>query len=120
LAASALSPFASVDKQRGHVVDERARAARADAVHALLRRSAEISDLRILAAKLHDCIRLRDQLIHGRRAGDDLLHEWQADALWATAHARRAGEREGELLRPPTIFFSEAKLPRSAASISEK
>ena len=81
------------------MIDERSRAARADAVHALFRRVAEIRDLRVLAAKLHDCIRLRNELLHGRRAGNDLLHERQADAL-GDAHARRACEREGELLLP--------------------
>ena len=79
------------------MIDERSRAARADAVHALLRRVSEIRDLRVLAAELHDGIRLRNELLHGRRAGDDLLHERQADAL-GNAHARRACKRKGELL----------------------
>ena len=82
-------------EERGHVVDERARAARADAVHALLRRVAEIRDLRVLAAELDDGVRLRDELLDGCGAGDDLLHERQADAL-GDAHAGRArqGKRE--------------------------
>ena len=79
------------------MVDERARTARADAIHALLRCRAEVRDLRILAAELDDRVRLRDEFLDGRRAGDDFLHKWQADAL-GDAHASRARQCEIELL----------------------
>ena len=79
------------------MIDERARAARTDAIHALLRRRAEVRDLRILAAELDDRVRLRNEFLDGRRAGDDLLHEWQADAL-GNAHAGRARQSKVEFL----------------------
>ena len=100
------------------MVDERARAARADAVHALLRRVAEIRDLRVLAAELHDRIRLRDELLHSGRAGDDLLHERQADAL-GDAHARGAREREGELLLADDLLQRGEILMKRMADLRE-
>ena len=84
-------------KKRRHMVDERARAPCADAVHALLRRRAEVRDFRILAAELDNRVRLRDEFLDGRRAGDDLLHEWQADAL-GDAHAGRTRQCEIKFL----------------------
>ena len=51
-------------KKRRHVIDERTRATRTDAVHALFRRIAEVRYLGVLAAKLNDCIRLGNQRPH--------------------------------------------------------
>ena len=81
-----VEPLGIGRQERGHVIDERARAAGADAVHALLRRIAEVRDLRILAAELDDGIRLRDELFDRCGTGDDLLYEGQANAL-SDAHA---------------------------------
>ena len=97
LGCEVIEPLGIGGKQRRHMVDERARAARADAVHALLRRIAEVRDFRVLAAELHNGIRLRDQLFDGSRAGDDFLHERQADAL-GNAHASRARQGERKFL----------------------
>ena len=100
------------------MVDERARAARADAVHALLRRVAEIRDLRVLAAELDDGVRLRDELLDGCGTGDDLLHERQADAL-GDAHARGAREREGELLLADDLLQRGEILMKRMADLRE-
>ena len=82
-------------EQRRHVVDKRARTARADAVHTLLGGIAEIRDLGILAAELDRRRRLRNEAAHGGGAGNNLLHKRQSDAL-GNAHARRARERKRE------------------------
>ena len=92
-----VQPFRVRRQERRHMIDERARAARTDAIHALLRRRAEVRDLRILAAELDNRVRLRDEFLDSRRARDDLLHEWQADAL-GDAHASRARQCEVEFL----------------------
>ena len=44
-------------QQRGHLIDKRARAARAGAVHAYLHRALQEQDFRILAAQLDDDVR---------------------------------------------------------------
>ncbi len=103
-------------QQRGHVVDERARAARADAVHALLRRVTEIRDFRILAAELHDRVRLRDKLAHGRGAGDNLLHKRQADTLRDT-HARRARQGKAEMFFPDDLLEVRQVLLQGIANL---
>ena len=100
------------------MVDERARAARADAVHALLRRVAEIRDLRVLAAELDDGVRLRDELLDGCGAGDDLLHERQADAL-GDAHAGRARQGKRELLLTDDGFQMRQILLQGVADLGE-
>ena len=92
-----VQPFRVRRQERRHMIDERARAARTDAIHALLRRRAEVRDLRILAAELDNRVRLRDEFLDSRRARDDLLHEWQADAL-GDAHAGRTRQCEIEFL----------------------
>ena len=51
-------------KKRRHVIDERTRAARTDAVHALFGRITEVRHLGVLAAKLNDGIRLGNQRPH--------------------------------------------------------
>ena len=90
-------------EERRHVIDERSRAARADTVHALLRRVAEIGNLRIFAAELHCGRRLGDKTAHCRGTRDDFLHERQSDTL-CDAHARRAGQREREFRRADDLL----------------
>ena len=84
-------------EQRCHMIDEGARSACADTVHALLRRIPEIRDLCILAAQFHHGIRPRNHLLHRRRACNDLLHKGQPDTL-CNAHTRGASERKGKAL----------------------
>ena len=81
-------------QQRGHLVDERARAAGAGAVHALLDALVEVDDLGVLAAELDGDIGRGDQGLHGALARDDLLHELQAEPL-AEQKTARAGDGAG-------------------------
>ena len=83
-------------QQRGHLVDERAGAAGARAVHALLDAGVEVDDLGVLAAQLDGHIRLRDERFHCTLARDDLLHELQAEPLREQKPAR-TGDGAGHL-----------------------
>ena len=60
-------------EQGCHLVDERARAAGAGAVHALLDAVIEVDDLGVLAAQLDGDIGGRDEGLDGALAGDDFL-----------------------------------------------
>ena len=89
-------------KKRRHVIDERTGAARAYTVHSLLRRAAEIRDFRVLSAEFHRRVRLWNQRLHRRSAGNDFLHERKPDAL-CNAHARRARQGKGKTLRAHNV-----------------
>ncbi len=73
-ASSSSSDGRNVQQDR-HLVDERAGAARAGAVHALLQLAGQEYDLRVLAAQLNDNIGLRN--VHADRlaGGEHLLHK---------------------------------------------
>ena len=58
-----------------HLVDERAGAARAGAVHALLGGGVQVGELGVLAAQLDDDVDLGVEALGGLGAGDDLLDE---------------------------------------------
>ena len=62
-------------EQGSHLIDEGTRAARADAVHALVDAAGEVDDLCVLAAELNRDIRLRRNRLESGRDRDDLLHE---------------------------------------------
>ena len=79
-----------VQKAR-HLVDERARAARARAVHALLDAVVEVDDLGVLAAELDGDVGLGDEGLDGALAGDDLLDELEVEPL-GKQQAARAGD----------------------------
>ncbi len=68
-------------QERGHLVDERAGAAGADAVHPLIDAAGEIDDLGVLAAQLDRHVRLRRIILQGGRHGDDLLNEGDVQML---------------------------------------
>ena len=68
-------------QQSGHLVDERARAAGAGAVHALLDAVIEVDDLGVLAAQLDGDVGGRDEGLDGAFAGDDLLDKLQVEPL---------------------------------------
>lgn len=68
-------------QQGCHLVDERAGAAGARAVHALLDARVEVDDLGVLAAELDGDVGLRDQGLHRALARDNLLHELEAEPL---------------------------------------
>ena len=73
---------AGIGVQQGcHLVDERARAAGAGAVHALLDAVVEIDDLGVLAAQLDGDIGGWDEGLDGALAGDDLLDKLQIEPL---------------------------------------
>ena len=71
----AVQPLGVRLQERGHLVDERAGAACADAVHALLQPAAEVDDLRILTAQLNGDVRLRGNGLQAGGHGNDLLHK---------------------------------------------
>ena len=90
-------------QKRGHLVDERAGAARAGTVHALLDALVEVDDLGVLAAQLDGDVGFGDERLHRRLGRDDLLHELDAEPL-RQKQAARAGDGDGhhlvaELLR---------------------
>ncbi|KFI71358.1 hypothetical protein BMIN_1524 [Bifidobacterium minimum] len=79
-------------EQRGHLVDEGPRSARARAIHPLLGRGFEIGDLRVLAAELDDDVGPGNPLIDGAGLGDDLLDEGKTE-LVGQSQAARPGDR---------------------------
>ena len=90
---------AGIGVQQGcHLVDERARAAGAGAVHALLDAVVEVDDLGVLAAQLDGDIGGRDEGLDGTLAGDDLLNKLQVEPL-GQQKAARAGDGAGHLGR---------------------
>ena len=82
-------------QQHRHLVDERAGAARAAAVHALVQAMVEEDHLRVLAAQLDHHAGVRLVAPHGLAGGIDLLHEGDARGL-GHAQTRRAADRGGE------------------------
>ena len=78
-------------QKSGHLVDERAGAAGADAVHALLEPALEVDDLGVLTAKLDGDVHLRRDALKRLRDGDDLLHEGDAERLGKVDRARAGG-----------------------------
>ena len=90
---------AGIGVQQGcHLIDERARAAGASAVHALLDAVIEVDDLGVLAAQLDGDIGGRDEGLDGTLAGDDLLDKLQVEPLGQQQTAR-AGNGAGHLGR---------------------
>ena len=86
---------ASVGVEQGrHLVDERARAAGAGAVHALFDAVVEVDDLRVFAAEFDDDVGLRNEGLNGGFARDDLLNEVDAEPL-REQKAARAGDGDG-------------------------
>ena len=85
-------------QQSGHLIDERARAAGAGAVHALLDAVVKVDDLGVLAAQLDGDIGGRDKGLDGAFAGDDLLDKLQVEPLGQQQTAR-AGDGAGHLGR---------------------
>ena len=85
-------------QQSGHLVDERARATGAGAVHALLNAIIEVDDLGVLAAQLDGDIGGRNEGLDGTLAGDDLLDKLQIEPL-GQQQAARAGDGTGHLGR---------------------
>ena len=68
-------------EQGRHLVDERTGAAGAGAVHALFDAVVEVNDLRVFAAQLDGDVGFRDERLDRRLAGDDFLHEFDAEPL---------------------------------------
>ena len=90
---------ARVGVQQGrHLVDERARAAGAGTVHALLDAVIEVDDLGVLAAQLDSHVGCRDEGLDGALAGDNLLDKLQVEPL-GQQQAARAGNSAGHLSR---------------------
>ena len=85
-------------QQSGHLIDERARAAGAGAVHALLDAVIEVDDLGILTAQLDGDIGGRDKGLDGAFAGDDFLDKLQLEPL-GQQQTTRAGNGAGHLGR---------------------
>ena len=77
----------------GHLVDKRARAACARAVHAHLGSVCKKQNFRVLAAQLNHNIRAGHIAVGRNAGGIYLLHKGDA-AAFGKAHARRAGQRK--------------------------
>ena len=75
-----------------HLVDERARAARAGAVHALLDAVVEVDDLGVLATELDGDVSLRNECLDGALARNDLLDELEVEPL---GEQKAAGTGDG-------------------------
>ena len=96
---SELVEAARVGVQQGcHLIDERARAAGAGAVHALLDAVVKVDDLGVLAAQLDGDIGGRDEGLDGTLAGNDLLDKLQVEPL-GQQQAARTGDGAGHLGR---------------------
>ena len=85
-------------QQGGHLIDKRARAAGAGAVHALLDAVIEVDDLGVLAAQLDGDVGSGDESLDGALAGDDLLDKLQVEPL-GKQQAARTGDGTGHLGR---------------------
>ena len=83
-------------QERGHLVDERAGAACADAVHALLQPAAEVDDLRILTTQLNGDVRLRGNGLQAGGHGDDLLYKANVQGL-AKVDGAGAGDLQAQV-----------------------
>ena len=92
-------------QKRRHLVDERAGAAGADAVHALLKRRTEVDDLRVLAAELDGHVGLRSLAPQRVRDSHDLLHKWDTERL-----GEIDGARAGDLRPQGTVPHLLARL----------
>ena len=84
-------------QKRRHLVDERARAARAGTVHALLDAVFEVDDLSVLAAELDGHVGFGDEGFDRGFARDDLLHELDAEPL-SQKQSARAGDGDRHAL----------------------
>ena len=82
-------------QEHRHLVDERAGAARAAAVHALVQTAIKEDHLRVLAAQLDHHAGIRLVAAHGLAGGVDLLHKGNAGGL-GHAQTCRAADRGGE------------------------
>ena len=92
----AVQPLGVRLQERGHLVDERASAACADAVHALLQPAAEVDDLRILTAQLNGDVRLRGNDLQAGGHGNDLLHKADVQGL-AEVDGAGAGDLQAQV-----------------------
>src|SRR5450759_3661159 len=103
-------------QEAGHLVDERARTARARTGHPLLDDGVEERDLRVLAAELDDDVGLRLEALDRGRTGDDLLDELHAHQV-GDAEAGRAGDRAVEGLVREGLGDLVEQGPEGAASV---
>ena len=103
--------FHSNIEERSHLVDERACAACAGAVHALIYAAVKEYYLGILAAEFYHASGLRRKGAHDLRSCEYFLHKGDIDAL-RKAETRRAGYGDAHRLaaRNAAGFFNE--LPR--------
>ena len=85
-------------QQSCHLIDERARAAGAGAVHALLDAVVKVDDLGVLAAQLDGDIGGRDEGLDGTLTGNYLLDKLQVEPL-RQQQAARTGNGAGHLGR---------------------
>ena len=95
-------------EERRHLVDERARAARAAAVHALFGSARHENDLGVLPAQLHRRVRIRIQFADGAVCRLHLLHERDLSAL-SDAKSCRARDTRLESIRNGADLFQFAQ-----------
>ena len=66
-------------KQRGHLIDEGARAAGAGLVHAQVDAASEVENLRVLAAEFNGNVRLGGQFGNTAGGGDNFLNKCESE-----------------------------------------
>ena len=103
-------------EQRGHLVDERARAAGAVAVHAVFVAAGQIGNLRVFAAQLDNDVRLGVIGADGLRAGDDFLNEGDAQVV-CQGDAAGACNGNGDLLVTENLIGILQQIPHLLANV---
>ena len=98
-------------EERSHLVDERARAARAAAVHALFGAARDKDDLCVLAAELDSRVRVGVILSYRGKRRLHFLHKGNAAAL-GKPQARRARYADAKIAAE--LFFYHGKLRQNA------
>ena len=97
-------------QERRHLVDERAGAAGADAVHTLFHIAAfEIDDLGVLAAQLDGHVRLRRVVLQRRGHGDNFLDERHVKVL-CQGQAAASRDDRGDVDRAQLIEGASEKV----------
>ena len=89
------SAYVRVEKSR-HLIDERARTARAGTVHSLFNAAAQVCYLRVLAAKLDSNVGFGDKRLDSRRSRGNFLNKRDTEPF-SRRNTARACYRDGDL-----------------------
>ena len=93
--------------ERCHLVDERARSARARAVHSHLESARQENYFRVLAAEFDNGVCIREKPRNGGFFGVNFLNKWKIERF-RNAHSRRTRQANRHFLVAEFIFrFAE-------------